>query len=50
METKQELLEFAQWINETPRLYQEHGGWSWFDIELTDEQLVDMYMKHKNLI
>jgi hypothetical protein len=50
METKQELLEFAQWINETPRLYQENDGWSWHNLELTNEQLVEMYIKHKKQI
>ena len=50
METKQELLAFLQWISETPRLYQDNDGWSWYNLELTNEQLVEMYMKHKNLI
>jgi len=50
METKQELLAFLQWISETPKLYQEPDGWSFYNVEMTDEMLVEMYMKHKNLI
>lgn len=49
METKQELLEFLKWIQETPKLYQENDGWSFCNLEITDEQLVEIYMKHKQI-
>jgi hypothetical protein len=49
METKQELLDFVQWIQDTPKLYQENDGWSFYNLEITNEMLVEMYMKHKQI-
>lgn len=49
METKQELLDFVQWIQDTPKLYQENDGWSFYNLEITNVQLVEMYMKHKQI-
>lgn len=49
METKQELLDFVKWIQDTPKLYQENNGWSWHNLEITNEMLVEMYMKHKQI-
>lgn len=50
METKQELLDFVQWIQDTPKLYQEPDGWSFHNLELSNEALIEMYLKHKKTI